>query len=94
MLMRAMALLLSGEMRHLVPFLALVLALSAGDSHAGGAGTGLALPETRTCGETKPMPFPRPKGFAEWNWNALAARLNGRTGRGIGLVVAKDVAQV
>lgn len=30
------------------------------------------------------MPFPRPKGFAEWNWNALAARLNGRTDEELG----------
>ena len=42
------------------------------------------MPETRVCGEDKSMPFPRPKYFAEWNWNALAARRNGRTDEELG----------
>ncbi len=70
-------------MRCFIPLVALVLALPTGDAQAG-VGTGFALPETRVCGEDNPMPFPRPKYFAEWNWNALAARRNGRTDEELG----------
>lgn len=70
-------------MRRFVPLVALVLALPTGDAQAG-VGAGFALPETRVCGEDNPMPFPRPKYFAEWNWNALAARRNGRTDEELG----------
>lgn len=70
-------------MRRVFLVLVLLLCFPALPSHAG-MGAGAALPEERVCGEDNPMPFPRPKYFPEWHWNALAALRNNKVEQALG----------